>query len=116
MQAQNQDPLTAPLLQLSHDNPNLNPIGAKVPGYNSQTQETTINLLELNSLNFSIFFNDKGYHNHCVHHLLAAYAFGASSESLNRIYEKYANYLRPRLPSVVTITEENWTEYLGRAE
>jgi len=116
MQAQNQDPLTASLLKLDITDNQLKPSGAQVPGSTNQTQETTLNLLEQNSLNFSIFFNDKGYHNHCVHHLLAAYAFGASSERLNRIYEKYANYLRPRLPPKVTITEENWTEYLGRAD
>ena len=84
-------------------------------GQTNQTQATTLKLLKENNRNFDIFF--KGFlHNHIAHHLLAAYTSGTSQESLHRIYENSAKYIEPRLPSKVTITEENWTEHLHQAE
>jgi len=90
--------------------------GVELPGITGDSQRAVVKLLDQNDKKFDIFFNDKGFHNHCVHHLLAAYSLGASPQLLEAIYKKFEEYLRPRLPSKVKITKENWTEHLGKME
>ena len=89
---------------------------AEIPGATVKAKEATLKFLEKNDRSFDIFFKESGLHNHLVHHILAAYAFGASTELITQIYEDHASYQRPRLPPQVTITEENWTQHLGRNE
>lgn len=105
-----QEPLSFP------GKPFKNITGVEMPGVSVETQQVTQELIDKNHRNFHIFFNDKNFHNHFVHHLLAAYSCGASPEQLKRLYEKYASYQKPKPPSTITITKENWTEHLGKRE
>ena len=98
------------------DKPFVNLTGIQLPGITSETQKLTMELLQKNHDKFDIFFNEKGFHNHFVHHLLAAYSLGGSQQLLNRIYERHLSYQRPKAPPKVTITRDNWTQYLGKNE
>ena len=92
-----------------------NPIAIALPGVSSETQQVALELLEKNHRNFDIFYNDKLFHNHFVHHILAAYSLGASVDNLRDAYDKnYILYQRPKPPSKVKITRENWEEHLGK--
>ena len=88
----------------------------ELPGITKESKEAVLKLLDQNHKNFDIFYNNQGFHNHCAHHLLAAYSCGASPEVLESIYKKSTNYLRPRKPSQLPITQENWETYLGKME
>ncbi|KAJ7501933.1 hypothetical protein B0H11DRAFT_1855201, partial [Mycena galericulata] len=59
------------------------------------------------------FFNDRGFHNHLPHHLVAAYDMGATPALLKVIYEDLAPTLRPVDRQGEDITESNWTARLG---
>ncbi|KAF2673064.1 hypothetical protein BT63DRAFT_421257 [Microthyrium microscopicum] len=54
-------------------------------------------LLQENHELHHIFFNDQGFHNHIVHHILSLYALGASPELLKTMYDENANYQRPAM-------------------
>lgn len=45
-----------------------------------------------------IFFNDKGFHNHIVHHLLTLYGLGAPASVIEKHYQRNAAYQRPQFP------------------
>lgn len=45
-----------------------------------------------------MYFNDSGFHNHIVHHLLTIYALGADPEQLNQAFEDNKGYQRRLLP------------------
>ncbi|BGP25600.1 hypothetical protein Rt10032_c06g2983 [Rhodotorula toruloides] len=68
-----------------------------------------------NHIHAHTFFNDKGFHNHCSHHLLAAYSLGASPALLEDILKlHHATAFKPMPPMApVEIDEMNWTEHLG---
>lgn len=51
-----------------------------------------------------------------IHHLLAAYSFGASKEKIQHIFDIHAKDQRPLPPSIGTFTRENFKEHLGKAE
>ncbi len=90
--------------------------GVELPGITGDSQKAVSKLLDLNDAKFDIYFNNAGFHNHCAHHLLAAYSLGASPQLLESIYEKNTSYLRSRLPSKVKITKQNWTDHLWKME
>lgn len=99
------------------DQPFLDQTGIQLPDLSIKTQQFTFELLKKNHTNFDIFRNEIGYHNHLVHHLLAAYSLGASPQLLNEIYIYHQTaFLKPRKPNKVPINKENWTEYLGHEE
>lgn len=94
-----------------------NPTSIALPGITNETQKVTLELLEKNHQNFDIFYNDNLFHNHFVHHILAAYSMGASVDNLKDVYDKnYVKYQRPKPPSKIRITHENWKEHLGQPE
>lgn len=98
------------------DLPFRNLTGINLPGISGETQRVTLQLLETNHKDYDIYFNNIGFHNHFVHHLLAAYSFGASSDILMKLCDKHSFMRRPKLPSKVFITHDNWTDYIGRYE
>jgi hypothetical protein len=67
-----------------------------------------------NRENNHIFFNDKGYHNHAAHHILAIYGLGASPDIIADAYKRH-DYLKPAFDSPEPITDENFVEHLGDA-
>jgi hypothetical protein len=74
---------------LSSDSFIKNPYIYFLPGITPETTETCSRLLQQNHEHYHVFFRkEKGFHNHTAHHLLAALGLGASSHTLERIYEE----------------------------
>ncbi|KAG2224768.1 hypothetical protein INT45_005292 [Circinella minor] len=87
-----------------------------LPGITPQTKLQSEHLLEKNHTEHDIFFNESGFHNHLVHHYLAAYSMGADNKRLKEIYDDHASYQRPLPPSVGEFTRENFKQQLGKRE
>lgn len=98
------------------------------PGFYADAAEAARGLLNA-SHHYHIFFNLKGFHNHLAHHVLAALAMGVPAQFFAVIYEHaLAETLDPKFqlnrkptaadskPDLQPITEDNWTERLGRME
>ncbi|XWW96385.1 hypothetical protein V2A60_004359 [Cordyceps javanica] len=49
-------------------------------------------LLQEDMEKHNVFFNERGYHNHIVHHLLALYSTGATAEDIQRGYDNNKTY------------------------
>ncbi|KAI8077844.1 uncharacterized protein BX664DRAFT_353676 [Halteromyces radiatus] len=87
-----------------------------MPGITSKSRAAVNKLLKSNHESFHVFFNDKKFHNHLTHHLLAAYSFGANEERLEQIYKDHASYQRPLPPLLERpLTRENYQVQLGKA-
>jgi hypothetical protein len=86
---------------------------AAFPGITHASRVAVQQLLDENRKNH-IFFNDMKFHNHAVHHILDAYALGASPARLNEIYKVHSVLQRPAPPKQVQITHDNWKEHLGK--
>ncbi|KAJ7702115.1 hypothetical protein B0H14DRAFT_3031160 [Mycena olivaceomarginata] len=70
-------------------------------------------LLHKDYVSHHCFFNDRGFHNHLPHHLIAAYDMGAPPTLLKLIYDELAPTLRPIDRQGEEITGRNWTTRLG---
>lgn len=46
-----------------------------------------------------VFFNNMGFHNHIVHHILTIYALGASPSEIKAAYDRNKSYQRRAMPS-----------------
>lgn len=75
-----------------------NPFVYTLPGMTPETIETCSRLLEDNHQRFHVFFNERSFHNHTAHHLLAALSFGVSSKTLEDIYAKQVKLQKPAHP------------------
>lgn len=78
-------------------------------------------LLQKNHEEHHIFFNQSGFHNHIVHHLLTLLALGATPAELQAAYDENASYQRPPVPTHErTITDlrdkSKWPQYLTNEE
>lgn len=106
---------------------------APFPGATVESTKALIALLKKNHNKWHIFFNDSGkytrtnvgdfpptrfpgFHNHLAHHLLAAYALGATPEILQAAYDEHASYQAPRKPCPNPITLDTWKQHLGKRE
>ncbi|KAI8377875.1 uncharacterized protein BYT42DRAFT_546496 [Radiomyces spectabilis] len=88
-----------------------------MPGVTSKTQALAERLLSKNHQEFHIFFNEKKFHNHLTHHLLAAYSLGATPERLQEIYDSHASFQRHLTPPQgESLTRENYQSALGKAD
>lgn len=92
-----------------------------LPGSTRASKKAIERLLAKDFDDHHCYFNDKGFHNHLSHHVLAAYDLGASEELLKAIYDSNASYQRPILLDQVEgivkpgeINESNWKEHLGK--
>ncbi|KAF2021128.1 hypothetical protein BU24DRAFT_457136 [Aaosphaeria arxii CBS 175.79] len=70
-----------------------------LPGITQESADKTSELLQENHEKHHIFFNQSGFHNHIVHHLLTLHALRASPHSLQTAYTNNASYQRPVLPT-----------------
>lgn len=66
-----------------------------VAGLSDESAKTASELLQENHEKHHIFFNQSGFHNHIVHHLLTIFALGASPAELKKGYDENASYQRP---------------------
>ncbi|CAK5283035.1 unnamed protein product [Mycena citricolor] len=80
------------------------------------TPEATKKLQELlirDGKEHHCFFNDRGFHNHLPHHLIAACDMGASPKLLEEIYELEARDQRPVGEPGPPLDDVRWTSRLG---
>lgn len=87
-------------------------------GMASESSKKASELLQANHENNHIFFNERGFHNHIVHHLLTLWALNASSTALQKAYDQNQSYQRPAMaPSTTNIAElrdpEKFMNHLG---
>ncbi|CAH7682487.1 hypothetical protein BY996DRAFT_4587563 [Phakopsora pachyrhizi] len=71
--------------------------------------------LEENHIKNHCFFNDRGFHNHIVHHLLALYSLGSPPQVIMVTFENEKTEQRP----IVKVDDhefdsEKWAEYVGQ--
>src|SRR5208282_166817 len=67
------------------------------------------------------FYNQSGYHNHIVHHILSLYGLGAPASVIERQFESNASYQMPARPvTQETVHDmadpEKFKKYLGQRE
>jgi len=86
---------------------------ARDAGPTHDSAEATIECLKDNYRNQHIFFNDRHFHNHAAHHVLAIYAMGANRKLLETAYKTHKLYQKPAFPSPEAIDDKNWKEHLG---
>jgi hypothetical protein len=76
-----------------------NPYIYLLPGVTPEAIETCSRLLQENHEHHHVYFNiENGLHNHTTHHLLVALGLGASSQTLERIYEQQKKMQQPLRP------------------
>ncbi|KAF1817554.1 hypothetical protein P152DRAFT_454139 [Eremomyces bilateralis CBS 781.70] len=76
-------------------------------------------LLEDNHRSNHIFFNNEGFHNHIVHHILSLYALGASPAALESHYAHNKAYQRPPFKVEERVVQdmsepEQFIQFLGQ--
>ncbi|KAG0254583.1 hypothetical protein DFQ27_006756 [Actinomortierella ambigua] len=91
-------------------------ISLALPGITSLARQTTAELLEQNHAQFHCFFNERGFHNHLNHALLASYSMGASPQRLRDIYADNAREQAPIGPVLKTFTSSDWKSEFGKRE
>ncbi|KLO05052.1 hypothetical protein SCHPADRAFT_947215 [Schizopora paradoxa] len=91
-------------------------VPTRVFGVSSQSTEILLKCLKDNHEKFHVFFNDRGFHNHTSHHLLAIFALGATGKVIESAYDRNAEIQRPAYDSPMSITESNFFEHLGKED
>ncbi|KAG0306368.1 hypothetical protein BGZ99_001787 [Dissophora globulifera] len=91
-------------------------ISLALPGITNLARETVSDLLEENHKKHHCFFNEKGFHDHLVHGVLASYSLGASPERLRAIYNTHAVEQRPIGAVLKSFTHANWKSEVGKRE
>ena len=101
---------------------NLNPrdpLIFSVTNLQCNAAQKTSELLMENNRKFHIFFNQSGFHNHIVHHLLTIYALGASPSTIEKQYINNIHYQRSAMQVDETVVEQlhgeqTWKQCLGQ--
>lgn len=91
-------------------------ISLAVPGITQEARETVADLLLENHIKYHCFFNEKKFHNHLVHGVLAAYSLGANPDRIKAIYQDHASYQKPAGSVLTTFTESDWKSQLGNRD
>lgn len=91
-------------------------ISLALPGITRQARETVAEVLEENHRKYHCFFNEKGFHNHLAHDVLANYSLGASPSRLRAIYDREAADQRPIGSVLKSFTASDWKSELGKQE
>ncbi|TFK41533.1 hypothetical protein BDQ12DRAFT_599551 [Crucibulum laeve] len=91
-----------------------------LPGITPASKKRAEDLLLHDAENHHCYFLPRiGLHNHLSHHILAAYDLGASATLLQKIYDDDSPSEQPfyleEKDKVITVTEENWAQYLSNA-
>ncbi|KAK2743543.1 hypothetical protein FQN57_004840 [Myotisia sp. PD_48] len=82
-----------------------------------ETAEKATELLRADMEKHTMYFNDAGFHNHIVHHVLTSFALGASPSNISRAYTEGSSYQRPaeRFDEEVVKTLSDKDEFCRRA-
>ncbi|KAG0277758.1 hypothetical protein BGZ96_002723 [Linnemannia gamsii] len=91
-------------------------ISLALPGITNRARETVAELLEENHYKHHAFFNEKGFHNHLAHGILASYSLGVSPERLRAIYKSHAVEQRPIGSLKKSFTSADWKSEVGNQE
>ncbi|KAF9998176.1 hypothetical protein BGZ80_008003 [Entomortierella chlamydospora] len=91
-------------------------ISLALPGITQLARDSVTELLEKNHNNHHCFFNERGFHNHLVHGVLAGYSLGASPERLRAIYESHAVEQRSIGSIQKSFTPADWKHEIGKQE
>ncbi|KAH7922437.1 hypothetical protein BV22DRAFT_1017307 [Leucogyrophana mollusca] len=83
------------------------------PGADKESTAALQKDLYDNHTRWHVFFNDRGFHNHAAHHLLAIWAMGASAPIIDAAYKTHCDYQRPAFKSPEPITDKNFREHLA---
>ncbi|SJL02208.1 uncharacterized protein ARMOST_05534 [Armillaria ostoyae] len=86
---------------------------AFLPGADADSTLAMQSVLRDNHDKWHIFFNDKGFHNHISHHILAIWALGASKEIIEAVYRVDIPAMRPAIKSPGPISSANFNAHLG---
>ncbi|ODM20900.1 hypothetical protein SI65_03953 [Aspergillus cristatus] len=94
-------------------------IGVWSTGVTEESARMASEVLQEDLEKHHVFFNEMGFHNHIVHHILTIYALGASPSEIKAAYDRNKAYQRPTLPvdeSVVQSLHDKakFKEYLGK--
>ncbi|KAG7090652.1 hypothetical protein E1B28_009753 [Marasmius oreades] len=84
-----------------------------LPGITPESTETLRGLLQDDYLKHHVFMNDRNFHNHIAHHVLAAWALGADEEVIQAIYDQDRKSQKAAFESPEPITRGNYNEHLG---
>lgn len=81
----------------------------------------TSDLLQKNYEMFHVYFNDMGFHNHILHHILTLYALGASPDEVQAGFDHNTTYQRPAMQASARKAKELsdpkvWKECLGNED
>jgi hypothetical protein len=87
--------------------------GFQLPGITDDAREALAQCLEDNHKHHHIFFNNKGFHNHLTHHLLAAFALGASADRIRAIHAYQSRRQLPMKPKHSDTASFNPEEHWG---
>ncbi|THC92268.1 hypothetical protein EYZ11_008250 [Aspergillus tanneri] len=74
-------------------------------GIREDSARTANEVLQEDLEKHHVYFNDMGFHNHIVHHVLTIFALGASPEEIKAAYNKDKSYQRPALPADQTVIQ-----------
>ncbi|KAH9849119.1 hypothetical protein C2E23DRAFT_862163 [Lenzites betulinus] len=85
----------------------------RFPGVTPESTATLLDTLKDNHVKWHIFFNEKHFHNHTSHHLLALYHLGANSETIKAAYATHTSYQRKAYESPGAISRDNFHEHLA---
>ncbi|KDQ57907.1 hypothetical protein JAAARDRAFT_34719 [Jaapia argillacea MUCL 33604] len=95
----------------SHPPSHLSPY--RLAGIDHVSDLVLLKCLKDNNKRWHCFFNDKHFHNHATHHLLAIYALGAPGPLIEAAYETHVGYQQPVVKSPEPIDEHNFNKHLG---
>lgn len=83
------------------------------PGISPESTQALKDVLKDNHKRWHIFFNEKGYHNHAMHHAIAIWSLGVNGSVIRSGYELHAKEQRATYESPEPITESNFEKHLG---
>jgi len=85
----------------------------RIPEATPDSADALVECLKDNHVKQHIFFNERHFHNHATHHLLAIYAMGAPRQLLDVTYQTHVVYQRPAFPSPGPIDASNWKDHFA---
>ncbi|KAI0367931.1 hypothetical protein BV20DRAFT_534637 [Pilatotrama ljubarskyi] len=96
--------------------PSSRQLPARLPGITHASSVSLVNTLKDNHVKWHAYFNDRGFHNHASHHLVAIYAMGAGGPLIEAAYQTHVAYMRPAFQSPEPIDDKSFWLHLGKRE
>ncbi|KAK0475757.1 hypothetical protein IW261DRAFT_1492712 [Armillaria novae-zelandiae] len=84
-----------------------------LPGADADSTLAMQRVLRDNHDKWHIFFNDRGFHNHIAHHVLAIWTLGASREIIEAVYRENTPAQKPAIKPPGPISSANFNAHLG---